>query len=118
MAPEIEAEVDASGSEDIEEEMPDNWLRSLHLPCGIEVELPIHDYRVGDAVQLAAGRILDTQWKVGRDLPLFVNRQLVAWVEFEVLGGKLAARVTELADDPGESQSVTPAVGKELQING
>ena len=82
--------------------LPPVWKRVLHLPCEVGVELGIPDCRVGDLVQLKAGAVLDTSWKVGRDLPLYVNQQVVAWVEFEVISGHLAVRVTELADDPGE----------------
>ena len=115
MSNEAERAVDSSGSDDLADILPERWRPTLQLPCGIEVELPIHDYRVGNAVQLAEGRILDTQWKVGRDLPLFVNRQLVAWVEFEVLAGKLAVRVTELADDLPDSRAALVRESEENQ---
>ncbi len=82
--------------------LPPAWQRVLHLPCDVDVELNISDYRIADVMQLIPGNVLDTGWKVGRDLPLFVNCQAVAWVEFEVIGANLAVRVTELADDPGE----------------
>ena len=87
------------------EALPENWQRALPLPCTVGVELAIHSYRFGDVLDLAPGRVLDTQWKVGRDLPLLVNAQLVAWVEFEVIGKHLAVRVAGLADDPGEPKA-------------
>jgi len=84
------------------EALPSSWQRVLHLRCEVGVELGIRGCRIGDVMALKPGSVLDTGWKVGRDLPLFVNQQPVAWVEFEVMSGHLAVRVTELADDPGD----------------
>jgi flagellar motor switch protein FliN/FliY len=96
-SPEVARAEEATGSE-----LGPAWHRVLHLPCEVAVELGIPDCRIGDVVQLKPGAVLDTGWKVGRDLPLYVNQQAVAWVEFEVMSGHLAVRVTELADDPAE----------------
>ena len=85
------------------EPLPPAWQRVLHLACEVSVSLHVRDYCVGDVMKLAPGSVLDTRWKVGRDLPLCVNQQAVAWVEFEVRSGHLAVRVTELADDPGDN---------------
>jgi flagellar motor switch/type III secretory pathway protein FliN len=73
------------------------WQQIGHLPCALSVELPLPEFRVGDLGHLAPQVVVDAHWPVGHDLPLKVNGQLIAWCEFEVVGNRLAVRLTELA---------------------
>jgi flagellar motor switch/type III secretory pathway protein FliN len=73
------------------------WAQVQDLPCDLTLELPLPGFKVRDLVQLRAGSVLDSEWKVGADLPLRVNGTLIAWGEFEVVAERLAARVTEIA---------------------
>jgi len=73
------------------------WAQVLYLPCQLSVDLPLPKYRVADVLCLQPGSIVTTQWRVGADVPLQVNGELVAWGEFEVIENRLVLRLTELA---------------------
>ncbi|MBZ5642886.1 MAG: FliM/FliN family flagellar motor C-terminal domain-containing protein [Acidobacteriia bacterium] len=75
---------------------PALWEEAGWLDCQMSVELPLHKFTVRDLLQLAAGSIVETNWKNGEDMPLRANRRQIAWVEFEALGDALGVRVTEL----------------------
>ncbi|HTR23702.1 MAG TPA: FliM/FliN family flagellar motor C-terminal domain-containing protein [Terriglobales bacterium] len=75
----------------------DPWVRVEALPCMLSVEIAVPRFTVGDLVRLAAGRLVDTRWTVGADVPLLINGQLVAWSEFEIVNNHVAVRLTELA---------------------
>jgi flagellar motor switch protein FliN/FliY len=73
------------------------WRPVLVLPCELTVDLPLPHFRVADLLRLQAGSVIGTSWQVARDVPLRVNGTLIGWSEFEVVGSRLAVRVTELA---------------------
>ena len=73
------------------------WTPLLPLPCQLTVDLAIPKYRVADVLVLQPHSILVTHWRVGADVPLRVNGELVAWGEFEVVENRLVVRLTELA---------------------
>jgi flagellar motor switch protein FliN len=75
----------------------DPWARVESLPCRLSVEIPVPDFTVADLVRLEPGRLIDTRWTVGADMPLDINGQLIAWSEFEILNNHVAVRLTELA---------------------
>ena len=75
----------------------DPWAHLEGLPCLLTVEIPVSAFTVGDLVHLAPGRIVATRWVAGLDVPLRINGELIAWSEFEVVGDRLAVRMTELA---------------------
>jgi flagellar motor switch protein FliN/FliY len=77
--------------------VPDPWASVEGLPCTLTVEIPAAGFRVTDLVHLCVGRIIATRWRVGIDVPLRVNGELIAWSEFEIVQNKLAMRLTELA---------------------
>ena len=85
----------ASGAK-TESAVADPWQRLEHLPCVLTIEVPVPSFRVADLVQLAPGRVLPTRVTAGQDLPLRINGELIAWVEFEAVRDRLAVRVTEL----------------------
>jgi flagellar motor switch/type III secretory pathway protein FliN len=72
------------------------WERALHLRCELTVEVPLPGFKVHDLARLAPQMVLPSQWRVGEDVPLRINGQLIAWCEFEVVRGQLAVRITEL----------------------
>lgn len=72
------------------------WQRVLDLPCRLTIELPLPGFTVGDLVRMQAEAVMDSRWPAGEDVPVRVNGQLIAWSEFEVVGNRLAVRVTEL----------------------
>jgi flagellar motor switch protein FliN/FliY len=67
------------------------------LPCTLALDLPVVKFSVGDLLSLAKGSIVETAYHQSSDLPLRVNGQLVGWTEFEVVGERLAVRLTDLS---------------------
>ena len=87
----------AAATPDLEAVPPDPWARVEGVPCLLTVEIPVPGFRVADLVHLTPGRIIASRWKVGLDVPLRVNGELIAWSEFEIVQSRLAMRLTELA---------------------
>jgi flagellar motor switch protein FliN/FliY len=75
----------------------DPWTRVEVLPCLLSIEIPVPAFTVADLVSLAKGRMINTRWTVGQDVPLHINGELVAWSEFEIVNNHIAVRLTELA---------------------
>jgi flagellar motor switch/type III secretory pathway protein FliN len=67
------------------------------LPCTLALDLPVVKFTVADLLSLAYGSIIETAYHQSSDLPLRVNGQLVGWTEFEVVGERLAVRLTDLS---------------------
>jgi flagellar motor switch/type III secretory pathway protein FliN len=67
------------------------------LPCTLALDLPVVNFTVADLLSLAKGSIVETAYHQSSDLPLRVNGQLVGWTEFEVVGERLAVRLTDLS---------------------
>jgi flagellar motor switch protein FliN/FliY len=61
------------------------------------LEIPVVNFTIGDLLSLAKGAIVETAYHQSSDLPLRVNGQLVGWTEFEVVGERLAVRLTDLS---------------------
>ncbi len=66
------------------------------LPCTLALEVPVVGFTVGSLLKLSAGSLLQTSFHQSTDIPLKVNGLLLAWTEFEVVGERLAARITDL----------------------
>ena len=73
------------------------WSEAAMLPCVLSVDVPLKDFAVRDLLQLEPGSIVESKNVNGADLPIFVNSRLIGWAEFEVVGQRLAIRLTELA---------------------
>jgi flagellar motor switch/type III secretory pathway protein FliN len=67
------------------------------LPCQLSLEIPIVRFTVGDLLRLGPESIVETACPSTSDIPLRANGLLIAWTEFEVIGNRLALRITELA---------------------
>ena len=67
------------------------------LPCQLSLEVPVVNFTVGDLLRLSKDSIIETACLSTSDVPLRANGLLVAWSEFEVIGKRLAVRITELA---------------------
>jgi hypothetical protein len=67
------------------------------LPCTLALDLAVVKFTVGDLLNLTKGSIVETAYHQSSDLPLRVNGQLVGWTEFEVVGERLAVRLTDLS---------------------
>lgn len=67
------------------------------IPVQLDLRVPVPFFRVQDLLSLEKGRVLETAWSNGEDLPLWAGDVLMVWTEFEVIEQKLAVRVTRLA---------------------
>ena len=67
------------------------------LPCTLALDVAVVQFTVRALLDLAPGDILETSCHQSMDIPLRVNGLLLAWTEFEVVGERLAARITDLA---------------------
>jgi flagellar motor switch/type III secretory pathway protein FliN len=96
--PPLTEEKPAKGSQ-LPEEVPERDLcDSLPwLPCTLALDIPVVNFTVRDLLGLARGCIVETAYHQSSDLPLRVNGQLVGWTEFEVVGERLAVRLTDLS---------------------
>lgn len=87
--PEVSA-APAVSSSDLLDSMP--WL-----PCTLTLEVPVVRFTVGDLLALKEGSVVETSCHHTSDVPLRVNRLLIGWTEFEVIGDRLAVRITDQA---------------------
>jgi flagellar motor switch/type III secretory pathway protein FliN len=67
------------------------------LPCTLSLEVPAVRFTIGDLLLLTKGSIVETACHHTSDLPLRVNQLLIGWTEFEVIGDRLAVRITDQA---------------------
>ena len=77
----------------------DKWDRVSRLSCELTVELAVSNFRVRDLGLLRAGRVLDSGWSLGREVPVLANGLRLAWGQFEVVGRNLAVRLSELVEE-------------------
>jgi flagellar motor switch/type III secretory pathway protein FliN len=72
------------------------WEQAGLLPCVLSVDVPMKNFTVRDLLRLEPGAIVESKNVNGADVPVFVNTRLIGWAEFEVVGQRLAVRLTEL----------------------
>jgi flagellar motor switch/type III secretory pathway protein FliN len=78
------------------EAVQDDPLDSVSwLPCTVTLELPVVRFTIADLLSLKEGSIVETACHHTSDVPLRVNQLLIGWTEFEVVGDRLAVRITE-----------------------
>jgi flagellar motor switch/type III secretory pathway protein FliN len=75
----------------------EHWQEAALLPCRLSVDVPLKEFTVRDLLQLEPGSVVESKNVNGADVPMIVNARLIGWAEFEVMGQRLAVRVTELA---------------------
>ncbi|HUL15566.1 MAG TPA: FliM/FliN family flagellar motor C-terminal domain-containing protein [Terriglobales bacterium] len=73
------------------------WMECADLPCVLSVDLPLSAFTVRELLRLAPGAILESNNPSGADVPVVVNTSIIGWAEFEVMGQRIAVRITELA---------------------
>lgn len=67
------------------------------FPCQLSLEVPVSRFTVGDLLHLGVGSIVESSAHHTGDIPLRANGLLIGWTEFEVIGNRVAVRITELA---------------------
>jgi len=72
------------------------WEQVGLLPCRLCVDLPLLQFTVRDLLRLERGLIVESKIVNGGDVPVYANKRLIGWAEFEVVGPRLAIRLTEL----------------------
>lgn len=72
------------------------WEQAGLLPCVLSVDVPLKEFTVRDLLRMEPGSIVESKNVNGADVPVFVNARLIGWAEFEVVGQRLAVRLTEL----------------------
>lgn len=72
------------------------WAAAQALPCDLRIDLHAPGFTVRDLMQLDAKSLVATGCKQTSNVPVIVNGQVLAWAEFEVIGQRLAVRLTEL----------------------
>jgi flagellar motor switch/type III secretory pathway protein FliN len=80
----------ADTGDDLLDSMP--WL-----PCTLSLEVPVVRFTIGDLLALREGSIVETACHHTSDVPLRANQLLIGWTEFDVIGDRLAVRITEQA---------------------
>ena len=65
------------------------------LPCTVSLDVPVLRFTIADLLALTPGSIVETACHHTSDVPLRVNQLLIGWTEFEVIGDRLAARITD-----------------------
>jgi len=65
------------------------------LPCTLTLDVPVVRFTIRDLLALTEGSIVETNCHHTSDVPLRVNRLLIGWTEFEVVGDRLAVRITD-----------------------
>jgi len=69
----------------------------MPLTCRMTIDLLLPHFTVGDLLRLSEHEIFDTGWGQSKDVPMRVNGTLLAWTEFDLVGERLAVRITEIA---------------------
>ena len=72
------------------------WADAEFLPCSLSAEIDMAHFTVRDLFLLEVDSVLNAGWVQTVDVPLKANQQLIGWVEFEVIGERLAVRLTEI----------------------
>jgi flagellar motor switch protein FliM len=76
---------------------PVDDLRSVaNFICKMSLEIPVPGFTVRDLLRLSPDDVIDTRWAQTADVPLRINGLLLSWAEFELIGNKMAVRLTEL----------------------
>lgn len=75
----------------------ESWERVKNLRCEFTVDIPLPSFRIADILRLSQQTVVNSLWRIGEDVPLRVNQEVIAHGEFEVVGDRLAVRLTDLA---------------------
>lgn len=79
-----------------EQKLLDRLVDLARLPVELDVVVPIVEFRVRSLLALETGKVIQSQWNCGEDVPLSAGKVQLARSEFEVIDGQLAVRITRL----------------------
>ena len=72
------------------------WPMISRLSVTLAARIPMESFRVRDLLTLAEGQTIPTAWPATEDVPLLAGELQVGWSEFEVIGRRMALRLTRL----------------------
>ena len=72
------------------------WPEALELPCQLHVALGVPHFTIRDLLSLRVNSLVDTRRREGAHVPVLVNDVMVGWAEFDVIDGRLGARMTDM----------------------
>jgi len=67
------------------------------LICRANVEIPVPGFTVGDLLRLSPGAVVQTATASAKDVPIRIDQTALGSGKFEVIGERLAVRITEFA---------------------
>jgi flagellar motor switch protein FliN len=68
-----------------------------HLPMRLDVMVKVRAFRVQELLALEKGMVVESVQEHTKDVPVECGGALLMWAEFEMVGQKLAVRITRLA---------------------
>lgn len=75
---------------------PERDTRLDRLRMQLNVAVKVRSFRVQDLLTLEKGTVVETVHEHSQDVPLQCGGALLMWAEFEMMGQKLAVRITRL----------------------
>jgi flagellar motor switch/type III secretory pathway protein FliN len=88
----------AEAAQKTEESSVSEGLETMPLlPLTLTLEIPVVRFTIQDLLSLKIGAIVESACHQTSDIPLRVNGILLGWTEFDVIGDRLAVRITEQA---------------------
>jgi flagellar motor switch protein FliN/FliY len=73
------------------------WPMIGRLPVLLSVPIPLRGFKVRELLNLRCGQTIASTWAVTEDIPLQTGALPICWGEFEVVGQRIAIRLTRLA---------------------
>jgi flagellar motor switch/type III secretory pathway protein FliN len=72
-------------------------LRTLSwMPLTLSLETSLSHFTVQDLMRLGLGTVVQGVIAATEQIPVRANGKLIAWAKLDVVGNRLAARITEL----------------------
>ena len=75
---------------------PERDTRLDRLPMQLDVMVKVRAFRVQDLLALEKGTVVETVHEHSQDVPVHCGGAVLLWAEFEMVGQKLAVRITRL----------------------
>ena len=79
------------------EDAIERWRPLWWLPCELSLQIPVTPFTVGDLLRLRPGSLVSSSWSRSTEVPLYANGQRIGSGDFEAVGDRIGARITELA---------------------
>ncbi len=74
----------------------ERWADYSWLMCNVNVDIPVKGFNVRQLLRLEPGVVVESSWEQAKELPLHVNGEQIGLAQFDVVGDRLAVRISEL----------------------